>query len=238
MDNLKEQLENMDDPNTMWNLFTDKMNYAWSKFIPTKTIRGKTERWPEWMNRPTMKLVEKQRKTWMKYKKTGDRFHLVIYRRERKESRISCKSQKKNYIINRVCKPLENRNAKPFYIHLQQIKGKEKPRFKLKTDHGTVSEDPILCAEMLNNYFKEQFGPIHQNQSEHMPIIKTNNIEISSPGIEKLIRTLKNGKSPGPDGLRKEDLLVDCTATSCCLKEIFQASLKAGRLPNQWKLLV
>ena len=89
---------------------------------------------------------------------------------------------------------------------------------------------------MLNTYFHSQFGQNQLTGYEERLVVAANNIEITSQGIEKLIQNPKNGKSPGPDGLKKEDLLVDCSAKSSCLKLIFQASLTSGKLPSQWKL--
>ena len=41
---------------------------------------------------------------------------------------------------------------------------------------------------------------------------------------------------PGPDGIKKLDLMIDIPTTATCLSQIFRASLKCGRLPAQWKL--
>ena len=47
---------------------------------------------------------------------------------------------------------------------------------------------------------------------------------------------LPNGKSPGPDGLRRFDLLIDIASTSSCLTLIYRASILTGKLPSQWKV--
>ena len=47
---------------------------------------------------------------------------------------------------------------------------------------------------------------------------------------------LKNGKAAGPDGIRKEDLLVDPIMTAHCLTLIFNASLSSSKLPDAWKV--
>ena len=40
---------------------------------------------------------------------------------------------------------------------------------------------------------------------------------------------LKEGKAPGPDGLKKEDLTLDTEQTAGCLSLIFNKSLKFGK---------
>ena len=192
----------MDNPNEMWELFLDKIRTTQANYIPTKMLEGKKRIWPEWMDRKTMKLVRKQRRTWLKYRKTGDSFFLNKYKHERRECRGECRKQKKNYIVNRICNPLKKGNSKPFYKHLQQIKGKSQFGVRLKTDSGEPTDDPILCAETLNRYFHCQFGSDQLTGLEQKLEVVTESIEVTSDGIEKLIHNLKNGKSPGPDGLR------------------------------------
>ena len=52
----------------------------------------------------------------------------------------------------------------------------------------------------------------------------------------KLLYELKNGKAAGPDGIRKEDLLVDPIMTARCLTFILNVSLSSSKLPDAWKL--
>ena len=53
-------------------------------------------------------------------------------------------------------------------------------------------------------------------------------------GIVKLSQ--KSRKSPGPDEIRKEDLLIDPVMTAKCLATIFKKSLSISKLPSDWKL--
>ena len=46
---------------------------------------------------------------------------------------------------------------------------------------------------------------------------------------------MKNGKAPGPDGLKKEDLSVDIDVIAESLSTIFQYSIQTGRVPGVWR---
>ena len=50
-----------------------------------------------------------------------------------------------------------------------------------------------------------------------------------------MIQGLRSGKAPGPDGLKKSDLMVDLHLTSDCLSIIYNKSLIKGKLPLAWK---
>ena len=53
----------------------------------------------------------------------------------------------------------------------------------------------------------------------------------------KLLSSLKNnGKSPGPDGLRKEDLTIDSAMAAKCFTYIYNTSYNTSVVPAKWKL--
>ena len=105
----------------------------------------------------------------------------------------------------------------------------------LKCDQQPTN-DRTECANLLNNFFQQQFCQSH-SIVDIPPIAQTHEaIEVSVKGVTKLITSLGNGKSPGPDGIRKPDLMINVPTTAACLSQIFRASLKCGKLPAQWKL--
>ena len=110
------------------------------------------------------------------------------------------------------------------------------PNMALKDPSGNCTDDPQRCAELLNKFFQDQFCPGHGITDLPKLSTDTDDLEISVEGVKKLIASLANGKSPGPDGIRKPDLLIDIEAVASCLAIIFRASLKTGKLPTQWKM--
>jgi len=53
-----------------------------------------------------------------------------------------------------------------------------------------------------------------------------------------MLKLLKNGKAPGPDGFRKEDFNLDLDLIGTILAHIFQYSLDLGRLPSSQPLAI
>ena len=104
------------------------------------------------------------------------------------------------------------------------------------SENGALTDDPVGCAEILNSFFYSQFCQENKQMPEPEKCQDNKNIEVSIEGLVSLIKGLANGKSPGPDGIRKPDLLVDVEITAACLQKIYTASLRTGKLPDEWKL--
>ena len=73
----------------------------------------------------------------------------------------------------------------------------------------------MQCAELLNAFFQSQFqieylvGDFTRVQTDAQ-----DSMDITVQGVAKLIRELPNRKSPGPDGIRKPDMLFDVEGTA------------------------
>ena len=98
-----------------------------------------------------------------------------------------------------------------------------------------MSTDNKACAETLNHYFHSQFCA--DECITNLPFLPVHSraFEVQPDGIKKLIRDLKNNKSPGPDQIRKCELLIDPDVVAQYLTPIFQMSVDTGVLPFQWK---
>ena len=163
------------------------------------------------MDKKAHRLIQKHRRTWKKYRETGDKFFLQKYHEERRTSKAECQRKKREHLVEKICKPLQRGNSKPFYKHLKQTKQYNDSPVKLVNPQGQTIVEPSQCAELLNKYFKDQFCE-GQQISETTVKLDTNYadpIEVTTEGLIKLINSLPNGKCPGPDGIRKPDLLVD-----------------------------
>ena len=60
----------------------------------------------------------------------------------------------------------------------------------------------------LNKYFISGFGQT-ADVFPHVPEPTNIQIKVTQKGVFDLIKNLKDGKAPGPDGFRKEDLMLD-----------------------------
>ena len=228
------KLTEMSDVDEMWNLFSKELKKAVDESVPIQAIKLKPSKQPFWFNKKANKLVAKHRKTYNKFKRTNDLFFLDKYKQERRKHKAELQEIQQKYITNKICKPLETGNSKPFYHHLKRAQGITKPPMKLVTTSGSHTENPSECANILNEFFSAQFCKQHiLDVADYSHPGSSKQIEVSVDGVFQLLKSLKNGKSPGPDELRKEDLIIDPVMTAKCLTAIFQASLSASRLHTE-----
>ena len=105
-------------------------------------------------------------------------------------------------------------------------------RLTLKLPDETSTADPATCAEALNKYFHNQFCQDDDLPDIPLPLDNEHPLEVTAPGVKTLILNLKNNKSPGPDSIRKCELLIDPILVAECLARIFNVSIAQGKLPT------
>ena len=238
MGDAESRLSDMYDVENMWSLFESTFRKAIEVSVPTKTVNVQSPDQPPWFNKRTKKLVDKQRATYSKYKSTCDPFFLAKHKKERRDHSKIFRKLKRKHITNKVCKPLINGNSKPFYKYLRNKKKEQHPITKLRQQDGSLTADNSKCAGILNLYFQQQFCQ-DENLDGLTPLpAHIACINIHEGCIKTLIANLKNNKSPGPDKIRKCELLVHPDMVARCLKHIYQASLNTGKLPTAWKLAI
>lgn len=235
MQRTKHDLDELDDVQEMWDHFSSSLQQAICDHVPTKVLSSKLKNEPVWFNKECRRISRKERKSYNHYKTNGDLFSYAKYKEIRKTAKKVFRMVKSEYGHNKIIQPLLEGNSKPFYRHLKG-NSNNKNRIKLKMTDGTLNADPANCAETFNKFFHSQFNSGHQLTSLGPSSANIDNPpDIDSNGIAKLIQNLKPGKAPGPDGLRKADLMVDLPLISACLAIIYKTSMNQQKLPTQWK---
>ena len=108
-----------------------------------------------------------------------------------------------------------------------------RPPMKLLTRDGSHTEKAEKCADILNEFFGQQFCKQHQLTDAANYSGPPDCIVITTEGVLKLVTALKNGKAPGPDEIRKEDLAIDPLMTARCFTYIFRSALTSSKLPQE-----
>jgi len=130
----------------------------------------------------------------------------------------------------------DHNSMKRFYRFIKHKKMDYNGVSPSKVD-GKLVSDPKLKAEALNKQFKSVFISVADFEPESInsqyPSISP--INITSPGVLKLLKELNPTKASGPDNLSPRVLRELSHQMTEPLTIIFQKSLNEGVVPTDWR---
>ena len=241
---LKKELEcvnwtdELDSKNTdeSWIFIKDKIIGAIEKSTPlSKTFikRGK-----EFMTPETLDIVREKHQLYRRWKNTGKDEDYAKYAKANNKSAKSCRKARRQY--EKKIAESSKENQKPFWNY---TKSKTKSRVgiaDLKREDGTKTSTDKEKAELLNQFFKSVFTvedsgvlPDFENY-ECDSFLDT--FDITESKVKKLLKDLKIGKAPGPDGIPPSILVQAADILSKPLTILFKKSLAEATVPSEWKV--
>jgi len=139
------------DIHNSWSVFKNKVHELESKYIPTTTLKSKQTFKPIWMTNRTLKLVQRKRRIYSKYKNNDHPACKQANIEARKELRKS-----KRKFEKMLAKNIKN-DKKTFFAYVRcKSKSKFTPGPLLNKAGETVS-DLKESADMFNCYFSSVF---------------------------------------------------------------------------------
>lgn len=243
-DQIRKSLESINDTvgkliaecspiDAVWKTFTRNLQICIEQHVPVKKIRPRNSHEPIWFNRSARKAVSKQRRLYNNYRKSKDIELFQKYKTLRRGNKKAFRKLELGYLSKNLYEPMRNGNTKAFFRYVKYQTQEPKTLDKLVDSSGNVVVDKNEMADLLNTFFKSVFSDTGDNYPEVKP--KGKGLYIDENGVRKLIKDLKNGKAPGPDGIRKNDLTIDLDLMSTILTRIFQYSIDTCKIPNIWK---
>ena len=129
-----------------------------------------------------------------------------------------------------------NNSMKRFYKFIKHQKMDHNGVSPLKVD-GILVSDPSMKAEALNKQFKSVFinETDFKPDKQHPQYPSTTPINITAPGVLKLLQGLNPTKAPGPDNLSPRVLKEFSLQIAEPLAILFQKSLTDGEVPVDWR---
>ena len=236
-------VELSDDPNEMlcvWKtLFLDTLN----THAPVKTKRVRNVAAP-WIT-PQLKKLMFYRDNLKKkaiISKTNDSWEL--YQKIRNSVNSQIRKTKRSYFLTNI--EVNKNNPKKTWKTLNSLLGKKSKNTivrNIKVEGHDITE-PKKIAELFNNYFVN-VGPSLANEIPATSSKPEANIThtsstfqfqpISGSAVREVINKLKAGKATGMDKIPAEVIKAAAPVIAQSLAVIFNASLKTGVFPDEWK---
>ena len=133
--------------------------------------------------------------------------------------------------------PSSDKNHKKFWSFIKSRKNDNVGISPLRSSNGIVYSDSKAKAEILNSQFVSVFN---KDTDSRLPDLNFQysemaNFTIHTNGIEKLLKGLSDHKASGPDKISNRLLKLLAEEVSPILQILFEATLKQGYLPKEWR---
>ena len=232
----QRELEACSDVDECWNKIETKLHNVSNEFIPR--IKINTSKIQRNFTAPDslLNLIKLKRKAFKQYKRYRTASNYNTYAYLRNQTNIELRNAKKENEI-RIAKEAKS-NPKALFRY---ISSKSKPRETipdLKMKGGGTTEGDQQKADELNTFFGSVFT---EENDQNFPECtsstdkKLSHVEVSVDEVCKVLKGLKPGKSPGPDGIQPRVLKELAEPLSLPLKLLFDATLAQGKIPQKWK---
>jgi hypothetical protein len=234
-ENLEEKLDALSTQEA-WDMFSEVIKRLTKKYVPTVKT-GKKSKKPLWLCEKTMAKVKKKNKMFKRYMETREGRDYAEYAKARNQARKACRQSIKNY--ERDIAKLAKTNPKAFYAYTSSKLKTREGVADLENEDGTFVTVDMDKATKLNNFFCSVFT---QEDTSCIPTCESKqcisplkDIDIEVEVVKKLLKTLDESKSQGPDELHPKILKEMAEELAGPMSCVFRKSINEGVVPRQWK---
>ncbi|KAL6491468.1 hypothetical protein MHYP_G00018130 [Metynnis hypsauchen] len=239
---------------TLTDLVEETVENHWAEIQKTwKTactkVLGKREReQKEWMSQETWKKIETRRERKQEINRCQDQQEKIDlraqYREANREVKRSARRDKRQFVqglTEEAEMAASQNNMKRLYDITHRLSGKNfNPTKPVKDKKGrTITSDAGQRTRWVEHFEEILNRPPPQVAPDITPAEEPLRVNTNSPTkaeIIKAIKSLKNGKAAGPDGIPPEALKADATTTAEILYPLLQKIWEQEKVPADWKL--
>ena len=213
-----------------------------------KILDFKKRKKEEWISNRTWERIDERKEIKQKINSTrSERIKQQLketYSQKDKEVKRSAKEDKKDY-IEKLADEAEdaaaNQDLKTLYRITKNLKGNYANNdMPVKDSEGNLLASELEKLQRWKEHFKTILNrPEPLDRAEIPEATEDVDINTDPPSLEEVkaaIKSMKNGKAPGADGVTAEMLKIDEDETPKLLTEIFEEIWQEEELPQSWKL--
>ena len=225
------------DLSASWEKLTEKLSNLIESHIPVSKVSSGSAKKSPYITQRCHEAIRKKHTKWEKYLHCKTNQNYEIYKESRNIVKAEMRRSKYEYEKDLTTKI--KTDSKLFWSY---VRSKQKTKGKLgqlETENGTLTNDSLVKAEVLNSYFASVFetedpGALPEFIDRDFDEVLSH-IEITETLVEKTIDRLKPSKSQGPDNIHPK-LVKECKKSIITpLTMIFKKSLQESVLPSIWK---
>lgn len=222
--------------NENWLKFKNHLNTVMNEYVPCKTTNTKFSL--PWINSSIKRLSRKKQRLYKKWKKSQRQEDEMAFKEAKKEVKKQVRKGHWDHVNKLLKEGFDNKDSKPFWRYIKSKRQENVGIAPLKED-GVLHTNAKEKAEILNRQFYSVFT---QDNGEELPSMgQTNNIPpirectVRVEGILKLLSDINVNKASGPDEIPCRLLKLLAVDIAPILCQLFNQSLTAGTIPDDWK---
>ena len=217
-----------------WTCFTKGLMTIIKKNVPMKTTNNRTDL--PYMTKNIRRLMRQRKRKYDKAKKSGNQLDKHAYQEMQKLIIKEMDKAYNKYISNLFEETETSRSKKQLWSF---IKSRRKDHVGIQ---ALLHKDKIVTtAEEKAEALADQYELVFTNEdTSHIPdkgvspYPSMGDINVTTKGVEKLLKQLDPKKAIGPDLILTKILKDHADLIAPIMKTIFQQSLDTGIIPKDW----
>ncbi|KAI5715018.1 hypothetical protein M8J77_009060 [Diaphorina citri] len=228
-----------------WSTFKNVIKETAKKVLDTSS--GYREKKP-WFDRDCEEIMEKRvraKQQWLSCDETRKDEYREKYNKINREVVKLVRQKKRQYVKKSLEKAEEDRtknNTKDFYRTVRFFKNGYRPRTSgVKDRDGNTTNEPEKVLNIWKEYFEDLLNVNPETESdvngESTHEIRENNEEIEEPTLREVkdaIDNMKNGKSPGEDGIPVEIFKYGGEGIKRYIHKLIILIWRKETIPKEW----
>lgn len=228
-DNGEEQ--SVDD---MWLDFKRTIEEGVRRFVPTVSL-SQHDRLP-WITRKIKRLIKQRDRAFLNMQHNRTESNIQAFRHLKGTVQREIRNGYNTYIEG-VIDPGNDKGNKKLWGLVKKLR-RDGSRVSPLKSNGSILSNPVDKAHALNEQFQSVFNTPTDDplpDMGHSPYPSIPELDITVPGVRKLLKNLKPHKAPGPDDISPWILKEFADYIATPLTRIFRASVKTSVIPGDWK---
>lgn len=226
-----------------WRIIEQTITQAMEKHVSKRKTRGKKK----WLDEECEREIKHKKVLRMKMLQGRNEELTKEYKEQRKKTKQLCRRKKREQLENQI-KSIEEeyhkKEIKNFYKDIKTIrKKKEETTTYIKDKEGnlisTEEEKVIRWRQYFEEILNEGTNRMQEKDREEISETRTpKNEDINMPTteeIEEIINMMKNNKSPGKNGITKENLKYGGNILKEEIHKIICRIWETEEMPTTWK---
>ena len=204
----------------------------------TQTIgRKKKDKRNDWFDIDCKKMIGSKREKRLAWIRSGKEDDKVEYNEIKRICNKLLRDKKKKWVnskLNEIEKQRRSNDTKKFY---KMVKNQE--TWKRSKVRGLKNKEGVIQYESneINKIWIEHFSKQKENDGDHANTYIETDEQVDEPTedeVVKVIKKIKNGKTPGKDGLNGELIKYGGHVLHKAIHELIKQIWKNENMPQEW----